>query len=115
MYYFECFYEVTGSSLIDNIGKRIMLAANCCGVEEDKVKVNISNNSKNIEKMIIAVVASLGKYHWQTLSPIFWENSDLFQTPWDQKSDQMSEYQKRTHKSVRSSVFFIKRKHLIET
>ena len=54
-------FSVTGSSLIDNISKKILLLANCCGIPEDNVIVNLSNTSKNIEKTVIAIIAALGK------------------------------------------------------
>ena len=50
---------VTGSSLIENVEAKFLLLGKCNGFEEDDLLRNLSNHSKNIEKFVIATIASL--------------------------------------------------------
>ena len=51
---------VTGSSLIENVEAKFLLLAKCNGFEEENMQTNLSNHAKNIEKYVIATIASLG-------------------------------------------------------
>ena len=51
---------VTGSSLVENISEKMILLGKCDEVSEEAVRINISNNAKNIEKVSIALLAALG-------------------------------------------------------
>ena len=53
---------LTGSSLVDNIEEKYLLLGMCNGYEEDELKINLSNNSKMIEKLVIATSSALSKY-----------------------------------------------------
>ena len=52
--------QVTGSSLVENIEEKFLLLGKCNGFEENNLRTNLSNHTKNIEKYVIAATASLG-------------------------------------------------------
>ena len=53
---------VTGSSLVANIEAKFILLGRCNGYDEEHLRTNLSNNAKDIEKMAIATIASLGRH-----------------------------------------------------
>ena len=54
--------NVTGSSLIDIIEAKYLLLGMCHGQKEENLKVNLSNNAKMIEKIVIATSSTLSEH-----------------------------------------------------
>jgi hypothetical protein len=62
---------VTGSSLVENIEEKIILIGKCNGYAEESLRINLSNNAKNIEKIAIATISALGKLLYQNIHSQF--------------------------------------------
>ena len=58
------FYNLltSGSSLIVTIEEKIILLGKCNGYSEERMKINLTNHSKNIEKVVVATIAALSEF-----------------------------------------------------